>query len=111
MSRQRNCDGIGRRDCLRLGLAGVLGTGLVDLLRMRAEAQPAANAALPATSCILIWMDGGPTHYETFDPKPAAPVEIRGEYEAIKTKVPYTSLLRKTKPRRLDRERILSMSP
>jgi hypothetical protein len=88
MSIQQNCEGIGRRDCLRLGLAGVLGAGLVDLLRLRAQASPTTTARGKSTSCILIWMDGGPTHYETFDPKPEAPVEIRGEYRAIKTKVP-----------------------
>jgi hypothetical protein len=38
-------------------------------------------------SCILIWMDGGPTHFETFDPKPEAPVEIRGEFQPINTNV------------------------
>jgi hypothetical protein len=48
-------------------------------------------ANLPAnkkpSSCILIWMDGGPTHFETFDPKPEAPVEIRGEFQPINTNV------------------------
>ena len=81
----KNCEGVGRRDCLRLGVGGMLGAGFVDLLRMRAEA---STATKPKTSCILIWLDGGPTHYETFDPKPEAPVEIRGEYEPIKTNVP-----------------------
>jgi hypothetical protein len=38
-------------------------------------------------SCILIWMDGGPTHFETFDPKPEAPVEIRGEFQPMNTNV------------------------
>jgi hypothetical protein len=49
-----------------------------------------------AKSCILIWMDGGPTHYETFDPKPNAPVEIRGQFGMVRTKVPgvhYSELL------------------
>ena len=41
-----------------------------------------------AKSCILIWLDGGPTHYETFDPKPDAPAEIRGQFKAIATKRP-----------------------
>jgi hypothetical protein len=83
-----------RRDCLQLGLGAALGTGLVDLLRLRghtAITDPPAVAGKPAsraTSCILIWMDGGPTHYETFDPKPDAPKEIRGDYEPIATKVP-----------------------
>src|SRR5262249_28266653 len=39
-------------------------------------------------SCIVIWLDGGPTHYETFDPKPAAPAEIRGAFETIPTRTP-----------------------
>lgn len=86
MASRRNCEGISRRNCLQLGLGGVLGTGLVDGLRARARA--ASPASRQADSCILIWLDGGPTHYETFDPKPDAPVEIRGEFEAISTKLP-----------------------
>ncbi len=85
----RNCEGIHRRDCLRLGAAGVLGTGVVDLLRMRANANAQmGGASPPPTSCILVWLDGGPTHYETFDPKPDAPIEIRGDYNPIKTRIP-----------------------
>jgi hypothetical protein len=63
-----------------------LGGGFVDLLRLRAEAAPAG--AKPHTSCILIWQDGGPSHYETFDPKPGAPKEIRGQFDPIDTKIP-----------------------
>jgi hypothetical protein len=77
-----------RRDCLRLGLGILLGGGLVDLLRLRGRAAPEGAPALRETSCILIWMDGGPSHYETFDPKPNAPTEIRGKFAAIPTKVP-----------------------
>lgn len=79
-----------RRGFLQLGLAAMGGPGLVELLRLRrqawAESRP-AGAARP-TSCIMIWMDGGPSHYETFDPKPDAPKEIRGDYEAIDTRIP-----------------------
>jgi hypothetical protein len=82
---RKNCAGITRRDCLRLGLGGMIGTGLVDLLRQRATASGAAPTAT-ARGCILIWMDGGPTHFETFDPKPAAPSEIRGEFRPIATR-------------------------
>lgn len=85
MGTHKNCEGVHRRDCLRLGMAGALGAGLVDLLRLRAEANPTTQSN---TSCILVWMDGGPSHYETFDPKPEAPVEIRGEYRPINTAVP-----------------------
>jgi len=84
MAIHRNCAGIGRRDCIKLGLGGLLGWNLADGLQLQA----ASSAAKPKTSCILIWLDGGPSHFETFDPKPDAPVEIRGEFGTIPTKVP-----------------------
>ncbi len=98
MSVHRNCDGMTRRDCLQLGLGTVIGGmgvgagmsmggGLVDALRLRGLSA-AENPQTAGTSCILVWMDGGPTHYETFDPKPDAPKEIRGEYDTIPTKMP-----------------------
>ena len=87
MAIHRNCEGIKRRDCLKLGLGALLGGGFVDNLRVRAVA---GNKSARKTSCILIWLDGGPSHFETFDPKPDAPAEIRGEYKAISTKVPGT---------------------
>ena len=86
MSIRRNCEGWTRRDCLRLGLGALLGGGLANVLRFRADAGD--TAAAQAHSCILIWMDGGPTHYETFDPKPDAPAEIRGQFKPIPTVVP-----------------------
>ena len=48
----------------------------------RVAAEAVNKPAAKAKACILIWMDGGPTHYETFDPKPDAPAEIRGEFKA-----------------------------
>jgi hypothetical protein len=74
-----------RRDCLQLGLGALTGAGLVDLLRISAQADPAKPRR---GSCILIWLDGGPSHFETFDPKPEAPVEIRGQFGSIPTKIP-----------------------
>ena len=88
MSANRNCAGVTRRDCLQLGLTTLLAGGFADLLRLRSQA--AGTASPRKTSCILIWQDGGPSHYETFDPKPAAPREIRGEFEAIETRTPGT---------------------
>ncbi len=90
MIRSPNCEGISRRNCLRLGLSTLIGGGLVDALRLRGEASSGLDTTVSSrpTSCILIWMDGGPTHYETFDPKPDAPAEIRGEYESIETVAP-----------------------
>jgi len=85
MANHRNCEGMQRRDCLKLGLGALLGGGFVDALKLRAIA---GNSAAAKTSCILIWLDGGPSHIETFDPKPAAPAEIRGEFDPIQTKTP-----------------------
>ncbi|MFP6674872.1 MAG: DUF1501 domain-containing protein [Pirellulaceae bacterium] len=87
MARLQNCDGVLRRDCLKLGLGAFMGGGLVNALRLRAVA---GTAKAPPTSCILFWLDGGPSHIETFDPKPDAPAEIRGECDAIQTNVPGT---------------------
>lgn len=81
-----NCDGLTRRDAMQLGLGTLFGGGLASALRVRALADDSTSSA--AKACILIWMDGGPTHYETFDPKPAAPKEIRGEFNPIATKTP-----------------------
>jgi hypothetical protein len=83
-----NCNGVTRRDSIQLGLGTLLGGGLVTALRARASERPGLARPTPkAKACILIWMDGGPTHFETFDPKPDAPEEYRGEFEAIPTAV------------------------
>jgi hypothetical protein len=82
-----NCESVSRRDCLRLGLGALIGGGLIDALRLRGLAS-SGDPRTRATSCIMIWMDGGPSHYETFDPKPDAPAEIRGKWAPIATKVP-----------------------
>jgi hypothetical protein len=88
MSRNKNCEGVSRRNCLKLGLGAALGAGFTDLLRLRSQASSGSSPKARAKSCILVWMDGGPTHYETFDPKPEAPSEIRGEFFSTETKVP-----------------------
>ena len=87
-----NCAGMPRRDFIQLGIHGVLGLGLADLLRLRAGAAAASPTSGKSggkkVNCILIWLDGGPSHYETFDPKPDAPSEIRGDFKPISTSVP-----------------------
>lgn len=88
----KNCDGLTRRDCLQLGLGGLIGGGLTGAFSAsRAHADGSASSSRPAAeadACILVWQDGGPSHYETFDPKPDAPIEIRGEYNPIATQTP-----------------------
>jgi uncharacterized protein (DUF1501 family) len=78
-----------RREVLRLSAAGVAGASLSGWLGLLA--QHAARAAEPPArqkSCILLWMSGGPSHHDTFDPKPDAPAEVRGDLQAIATSVP-----------------------
>jgi Protein of unknown function (DUF1501) len=80
------CDGIGRRSFLRVGaLGGVL--TLADLLRLRAAGRP-KDAPGAAKSVIMIYLDGGCCHLDTYDLKPNAPIEIRGPFRPITTKVP-----------------------
>src|SRR4051812_2064773 len=85
-----NCESMTRRDSLRLGLGAVFGGGLIDALRLRGLAA-GADPRARSTRCILIWMDGGPSHYETFDPQPHPPAEIRGKFAPIATAVPGVS--------------------
>jgi len=83
-----NCAGIARRDFLQLGVGGVLGLGMGDLISLRADAAKAAGKVNPENiNCILVWLDGGPTHFETFDPKPNAPSDVRGEFKSIPTNI------------------------
>jgi hypothetical protein len=78
----RNCSGVSRRELLRVGGLGLLGLALPDWLRA-AEGGKRRDA-----SCIFLWLDGGPSHFETFDPKPNTPDTVRGPYGAVRTKVP-----------------------
>ncbi len=84
-----NCNGIRRRDFLQLGLGPAAGLGFSRLMGLRAQAAERAGKASPEDiRCILVWLDGGPTHHESFDPKPEAPKEIRGDFTPIRTSVP-----------------------
>jgi hypothetical protein len=82
--RSPDCRGVSRRSFLRVGALSALGLSLPQFLRLRAEA-PAARKDI---RCILLWMQGGPSHIDMFDPKPDAPVEIRGEFKTIPTTLP-----------------------
>jgi hypothetical protein len=86
----RLCDGIPRREWLRIGGLSVLGLSLTDVLRGQALASGAPRSATfgRAKNVIYLWLQGGPPQHETFDPKPNAPAEIRGEFQPISTNVP-----------------------
>ena len=84
--RESNCDGSTRRDFLKVGAIGMTGLVLPELLRARARAS-AAGKPTRSTSVIWLWLGGGPTHIETFDPKMSAPSEYRSALGAIKTNV------------------------
>ncbi len=91
-TKQTACPGpVHRRSFLEAGSLAMGGLALGDLLRLRAEA---AEAGQPKTdtSVILIWLQGGPSHMETYDLKPEAPIDYRGECRPIETNVPGISV-------------------
>ncbi len=77
---------IGRRELLQVGGMSLFGVGLADLLRLETHAAPAQRSGR-AKSVIFIFQSGGPSQHETWDPKPDAPEEIRGEYGTTATRV------------------------
>jgi hypothetical protein len=100
------CDGLVRRDLLRIGSLTGLGLAFRDMGRLAAQlpadlaigdarrevagdaSRQNRKAAPAAKACILLWLDGGPSHLDMFDLKPAAPAEIRGPFRPIATTVP-----------------------
>ncbi|MFO0871331.1 MAG: DUF1501 domain-containing protein [Pirellulales bacterium] len=80
------CDGMARRDCLRVGVAGLFGAGVTIEQLCAAEASPAARDT--GKSLILVFLKGGLSTIDTFDLKPRAPAEIRGEFQGIATNLP-----------------------
>src|SRR6516165_7622882 len=83
--RERTCQTMTRRSFLQAGGSAVLGLSLADLLRCQASAGPLHGSA---KSVIFIWLWGGPSHLDTWDPKPDAALEYRGPFSPIATKVP-----------------------
>lgn len=88
----RCCDGLTRRDWLQVGTLGTFGLGLPQLAAAR-ESSPRPSVSHPtsfgrAKSCIVLFMFGAPAHQDTFDLKPAAPKEVRGEFQPIASAVP-----------------------
>ncbi len=86
MTTYRTCDGVRRRDFLKVGVVGSLGLTLPDYLRLTEAAE--SKRTRRATSAIFIEMAGGPSHLDTFDLKPDAPSEVRGKFRPIKTNAP-----------------------
>jgi Protein of unknown function (DUF1501) len=83
----RYCDGLSRRNFLQVGMAGMGAVSLGQFLRLK-EAGAATTSTAKDTSVILLWLDGGPSHLDTYDLKPHAPPEYRGIWSPIKTNVP-----------------------
>ncbi len=80
----RLCDRLSRREVLRAGGLGLLGLPALVPSRLAAEAASRARAK----SCIVLFLMGGPSQHSTWDPKPNAPAEVRGEIGAISTRIP-----------------------
>ena len=85
--RHRYCDGLSRRSFLQAGFLGVAGLSLSGWLRLKASAAQNGKATRD-TAVIMIWLDGGPTHMDTYDLKLSAPAEYRGAMKPTKTNVP-----------------------
>src|SRR5262245_16704888 len=82
----KTCDGISRRNFLKLGSLCVGGLTLADVLRHRAQARSPGDREGKAV--IMVWLEGGPSHLDMYDLKPDQPAEIRGPYKPIQTNVP-----------------------
>ena len=88
----RLCDGTTRRDFLRVGSSAMLGMSLPQIFALQASAPSGAAAAKKgfgrARSVIFLFLQGGPSHIDIWDPKPDAQSNIRGDFKPIKTKIP-----------------------
>ena len=89
------CDGFNRREFRRVGGSGLMGLALADVLRLReanATSGPATgeprNGWNQAKNIIFIFLQGGPSHIDIWDPKPDAPAEVRGEFKPVATATP-----------------------
>ncbi len=87
----RDCEGTTRREFLKIGALGAGSLALPGLLAARARAA-AAGHPVKNTSVVWVWLGGGPSHIETFDPKLSAPVEYRSVTGAVATRIPGVSI-------------------
>ena len=79
---------VSRRGMMKAGLSGIAGLTLADVLRVRAEASRRGQPISGRKSVILLWMAGGPSHIDTWDPKPDRPYENRGPFGVTRTRLP-----------------------
>ena len=91
------CEGPTRRELLRAGSIGLLGLNLADFLAWQGTARAGtklegSRGFGSAKSVIMVFLQGGPSHIDIWDPKPDAPANIRGEFKPIKTKIPGTHI-------------------
>ncbi|WP_435016838.1 DUF1501 domain-containing protein [Tundrisphaera sp. TA3] len=87
----RRCPGPDRRALLKAGLFSTIGLGLGDLFRLQHAARASGTGGVKpgkVKHCIMIWLAGGASHLDTFDPKPDAAADIKGEFKPIDTAVP-----------------------
>jgi hypothetical protein len=83
---------LSRRGMLKAGFAGLAGLSLPEVLRARTHAAETGQRTPAAKSVILLWMTGGPSHIDTWDPKPDRPLQNRGPFGVVRTKLPGTFL-------------------
>lgn len=83
----QTCQGFSRRHALQIGTLAGLGISLPNWIRSQ-QLNAAPGKSNKDVNCILIWTQGGTSHHDTFDPKPDAPVSVRGEFETIPTATP-----------------------
>ena len=92
MNTSIRCDGVTRRNFVRVGGLTALGLGMGNFLQLQrataANPLSSSSKAGKAKACILIWLDGGASHLDTFDPKPKTPSEVRGPFDSIGTNLP-----------------------
>ena len=85
------CDGVTRRDFMRVGGSAIMGFGVADLLAASARANQTGSSGGPgfgkAKSVIMIYLQGGPSHLDLWDPKPDAPAKNRSIFKPISTKI------------------------
>jgi len=98
--RAYTCEGPTRRELMRIGSIGLMGLSLPHFFLWRDQARAAENGGKyagargfgSAQSVLMIFLQGGPSHIDIWDPKPDAPANIRGEFKPIKTKIPGTQI-------------------